>query len=88
MSERVSEHELKIESFYFKDIREGRKKFEIHLNDRDFKKGDVVYLHEFIPATQKLTGKFIITVIDKVYKDLSGVDPEYVIFTFTDFISV
>lgn len=44
-------HELKIWPEYFKAVREGRKTFEVRVNDRDFKEGDTVELMEWVPDT-------------------------------------
>ena len=38
-------HDLKIEPKYLDDIRKGNKKFEVRLNDRDYKIGDFLYLY-------------------------------------------
>jgi len=37
-------HELKIAPKYYEAVKCGDKRFEIRLNDRDFKKGDIVVL--------------------------------------------
>ncbi|WP_331384989.1 DUF3850 domain-containing protein [Bacillus badius] len=42
-------HELKIYPQYFKAVVSGKKSFEIRKNDRDFKVGDTLLLHEFDP---------------------------------------
>jgi len=50
-------HELKTIDPYYDDILEGIKKFEIRLNDRDFKVGDNLILHN--TQNGKCTGLFI-----------------------------
>lgn len=40
-------HDLKIAPRYFHDIVDGRKRFEIRKNDRDYREGDVVFLREW-----------------------------------------
>ena len=42
----MSCHELKIDTAYFKKLKDGSKLFEIRRNDRGFSEGDKVYLHE------------------------------------------
>ena len=44
------EHELKTLPEYFENIWTGRKRFEIRLNDRGFKVGDVLILREYNPS--------------------------------------
>ena len=42
-------HKLKILPEYFIDIVEGRKTFEVRKNDRDYKVGDILILHNYYP---------------------------------------
>lgn len=41
-------HYLKTEQDYFKSIQDGRKKFELRKNDRDFKVFDSIVLNEVV----------------------------------------
>lgn len=50
-------HELKTWPGYFEEIFMGHKTFEIRKNDRDFKKGDILILKEYIPSTKEYTGR-------------------------------
>ena len=40
-------HNLKILPEYFEAVKDGRKNFELRMDDRDFKVGDWVYLQEY-----------------------------------------
>ncbi len=40
-------HELKILPRFFKAIKDGRKKFEVRKDDRDFRRGDILRLREY-----------------------------------------
>lgn len=40
-------HALKIFPEYFEEVRNGRKKFELRYNDRDFRVGDYLALNEW-----------------------------------------
>ncbi|WP_349535176.1 DUF3850 domain-containing protein [Leuconostoc citreum] len=40
-------HELKLDRFYFDDVKSGLKTFEIRKNDRDFQVGDLLSLSRF-----------------------------------------
>lgn len=40
-------HELKLDTFYFDEVKNGLKKFEIRKNDRDFRIGDLLSLSRF-----------------------------------------
>jgi hypothetical protein len=69
-------HILKIHPEYFKEVKSGKKTFEVRLNDRDYKVGDLVILREFISnigVTEKdcYTGNQLGFEIGYIYK-LSG----------------
>ncbi|QHJ76634.1 MAG: hypothetical protein [Bacteriophage sp.] len=40
-------HELKLDKFYFDDVKSGLKTFEIRKNDRDYQVGDLLSLSRF-----------------------------------------
>ena len=40
-------HELKLDTFYFDDVKSGLKTFEIRKNDRDYQIGDLLALSSF-----------------------------------------
>lgn len=45
-------HHLKTETEYFQAVERGKKKFEIRINDRDFKQYDIVILHETVNGSE------------------------------------
>lgn len=70
-------HELKILPKYYKDVAEGRKKFELRKNDRDFQIGDLLLLREF---DGDYTGNKIYVGIIYILKGGEyGLDKDYVI---------
>lgn len=50
-------HRLKTWPAYFNLVADGRKKFEIRRNDRDFHPGDELLLQEWDPVSSSLTGR-------------------------------
>ena len=52
-------HNLKTWPGYFEDIYQGRKKFEIRKNDRDFQTGDCLELREWDPVYKRYTGRYL-----------------------------
>ncbi len=50
-------HELKTWPSYFIPILDGYKTFDIRVNDRDYKVGDVLWLREYSPATKAYSGR-------------------------------
>ncbi|MDZ5759364.1 ASCH/PUA domain-containing protein [Carnobacterium maltaromaticum] len=52
-------HELKIASEFFEAVKDGRKKFEIRKNDRNYQEGDILILKEYDPITQLFSGEAI-----------------------------
>ena len=77
-------HRVKILPIFFKAIIQNRKPFEIRKNDRNYKIGDDVILHEW--ENEKFTGRFCIVTIKEIF-DISFIAPEYIAFTF-DLISL
>ncbi len=62
---------LKIEKIYFEAIENNKKTCEIRKNDRDFRVGDIIVLHEYDLESEQQTGKTIelqITWIDTYYQ--------------------
>jgi hypothetical protein len=53
----MREHILKVWPEFFNAIMKGEKKAEIHLNDRDYKVGDYLYLQEWCPDMMQSTGR-------------------------------
>lgn len=54
-------HSLKTWPQYFEAVRQERKTFEIRENDREFKVGDWLQLHEWCPKSKDYTGRVILT---------------------------
>lgn len=53
---RTTIHELKCWHDFYRLIVNGRKTFELRVNDRDFKDGDILYLREYLPAIEQYSG--------------------------------
>lgn len=77
-------HKLKITTQYFEAVSELKKTFEIRLNDRDYKAGDVLVLREFnesygLAGNQiGFTGREIAFITNYVLYDFEGLAPNYV----------
>lgn len=59
MSKRISK---KVLPDYFQDILDGKKKYELRLNDFEIEPGDILILEEYSssdPLTRKATGRFL-----------------------------
>ncbi|MDW7673198.1 MAG: DUF3850 domain-containing protein [Bacillota bacterium] len=61
-------HELKTWPEYFQPVVEGRKTFEIRLDDRDFKEGDYLLLKEYYPK-KGYTGREIFVQVAYILAD-------------------
>jgi hypothetical protein len=77
-------HELKTWPEFFKQIRNGQKRFELRLNDRDFRVGDQLLLREWVPENRPdlvppagYTGRELLVRVDYIMdaKDAIGLDP-------------
>lgn len=65
----IMKHKLKILPHYFEAIKEGRKKFEVRFNDRDYKEKDILILEELDPLGEDLTGNILFVKVIYVLKD-------------------
>jgi hypothetical protein len=57
MKERI--HELKTWKEYYHEVFMGHKKFEVRVNDRDFKVGDILTLCEWDNEKKEYTGRML-----------------------------
>lgn len=79
---KVSCHNLKILKKYFDRVKDGSKKFEIRFDDRDYKEGDFVVLHEWNDALQEYSGETLTKRIGFItgYEQKEG----YTVFSLLD----
>jgi hypothetical protein len=54
------EHDLKCWPEYYQAIADGRKMHEVRQNDRDFRVGDRLRLHEWDPVTRRASGRQLV----------------------------
>lgn len=74
-------HELKCWPIFFEDIITGLKRFEIRLNDRGFKSGDLVVLNEYDPVKDSYTGRRYWGQIGYILSHADGLAARYCIFS-------
>jgi hypothetical protein len=74
-------HALKCWPEYFAAIAIGRKQFELRKDDRPFELGDTVLLQEYLPESEKYTGKELKFEISYVLRNAPkmGLKPGYCI---------
>lgn len=73
-------HELKCWPEYFRAMRDGRKLFEVRLNDRDFREGDALVLREWDPDTKQYTGHQLRAHVTFVFPGGKwGIDRDHVV---------
>ena len=74
-------HYLKCETEYYQAVEAGDKKFEIRLNDRNFKKYDMVFLKETVKGVE--TGRVLPPKEIKyiLYGPIHGLMQDYCIFS-------
>ena len=70
--------EKKVWCKYFQEILEGKKKFELRLNDFECSNGDILILREWNPETKEYTGRVVEKKVGYVLKtkDLKFWDKE------------
>jgi hypothetical protein len=62
-------HTLKTWPEYFKEVIEGRKKFEVRKNDREFMVNDFIVLQEWDPVTKQFSGQEALFSITYLLRD-------------------
>lgn len=70
-------HDVKLGTTFFDDVRTGRKTFELRKNDRGYKEGDTIVLHEYKDGTT--TGRTITKKIVYMLEDFTGLEDGYCI---------
>ena len=70
-------HDLKIGKTFFEDVVSGRKKFELRKNDRNFREGDGIVLHEM--DNGQPTGQTAEVEIIYMLQDYTGLEEGYCI---------
>ena len=70
-------HDVKLGTTFFDDVKTGRKTFELRKNDRGYKEGDTIVLHEYKDGTT--TGRTITKKIVYMLGDFTGLEDGYCI---------
>ena len=74
-------HKIKIELQYFEKSAAGLKPWELRLNDRDYKVGDILILREWDPKKKEFTGRILTRQITEMFKGLPYLPEDVVIMT-------
>ena len=78
-------HQLKLQKSFFEDKINGKKPWELRLNDRGFKVGDYIGENEVIDKDDEMveTGRFVIEKIVKIVTadECAGIQKGWVILT-------
>lgn len=75
---RVKTHNLKSWPEYFSASMFGAKPFEVRINDRDYKVGDILQLEEWNPETKLYTGRRLTRQVSYIMEPAFGM-PENLI---------
>lgn len=70
-------HDVKLGATSFDDVKTGRKTFELRKNDRGYKEGDTIVLHEY--KNGATTGRTITKKIVYMLEDFTGLEDGYCI---------
>lgn len=68
-------HDVKLGATFFDDVKTGRKTFELRKNDRGYKEGDTIVMHEYKDGTT--TGRTIEKKIVYMLEDFTGLEDGY-----------
>lgn len=80
----INHHYLKTLPHYFRATERGDKPFEVRFNDRDFKRGDVLHLQEFVPPNT-ITGRELKRQITYILNDTKYCKTGYVVLGLKDY---
>jgi len=64
----MADHILKTWPEYFEAVIDGKKKFELRENDRDYALGDTLWLHEWDPDRKERTGRVALAYVTYMMK--------------------
>ncbi len=70
-------HNVKLGATFFEDVKSGRKSFELRKNDRGYKEGDMITLHEYKDGSE--TGRCITKKIVYILEEFQGLKEGYCI---------
>lgn len=70
-------HDVKLGTTFFDDVKTGHKTFELRKNDRGYKEGDTIVMHEYKDGTT--TGRTIEKKIVYMLEDFTGLEDGYCI---------
>lgn len=70
-------HQIRLAKYYFDDVANGIKTFELRKNDRGYKKGDILEMMEF--ADGKNTGRMVRVLVTYILEDYTGIEDGYCI---------
>lgn len=70
-------HDVKLGTTFFDDVKTGHKTFELRKNDRGYKEGDIIVMHEYKDGTT--TGRTIEKKIVYMLEDFTGLEDGYCI---------
>lgn len=72
-------HELKTVQPFFNQVAEGKKRFELRKNDRDFKYNDILILREWSPVMENYMGNDVVVRVTGVLDQFVGLQSGYCI---------
>lgn len=70
-------HDVKLGATFFEDVKTGRKTFELRKNDRGYKEGDTIVLHEYKDGAT--TGRTVTKKIVYILEGFTGLEDGYCI---------
>lgn len=77
-------HDLRTWKPYFQEVWDGKKKFEVRKNDRDFKVGDILTLMEYDHKQDQFTDRWLQANVDYIlFGGTFGVESGYVVMSLT-----
>jgi hypothetical protein len=77
-------HTLKAHPLFFEAVWDGRKRFEVRRNDRDYQEGDILHIQEWDPVTKLYSGRVVSALASYILSDFVGLSDQYCIISLSE----
>lgn len=77
-------HELKTIQPFFNQVVEGKKKYELRKNDRDFKWDDILILREWNEKAEAYRGNEVVVRVTGILQNFPELEPGYCILSISE----
>jgi hypothetical protein len=77
-------HTIKAHPKFFEALWDGRKRFELRKNDRNYLEGDILHIQEWDPTTKLYSGRIVSALASYILSNHIGLPDEYCIISLSE----